>query len=196
MVLPIAGSPFPEKWAWLTDEPGPKALLEAMKVYGTLEKPATADNPVIIAWADEIATRFPSPYNDWAAEFYDDDGIAWCGLGHAIVHARAGRAPVNKYLSAMAWREFGHAVDRPMLGDTMVKPRYGSHGNLIGGHVTMYVGEDATKYYGLGANQSDAYNIAAWPRGDFKWFRRPNQPENVSPRRVTAGGALADGSEA
>lgn len=172
----------------------PKAVAEAVKLYGTLEKPGTADNPVIIGWADEIARLFPSPYNDWAGKFYADDDIPWCGLGHAIAHARAGRKPVDKYLSALEWRNFGVAAPRPMLGDTMVKKRAG------GGHVTMYVGEDAGHYFCLGANQSDAFNIASYPKVGIDWtFRRPaynNQPASVKVVMVGGGGAAGAGSEA
>ncbi len=144
--------------------------------------------------ADEIARLFPTNYNTWAGTFYDDDGIAWCGLFHAYCEAVAGRAPVDKYLSALAWRKFGIGVDRPMLGDTLVKPRSG------GGHVTRYVAEDETHYHCIGGNQSDAINIVRYPKVGIDWtFRRSpytKQPANVRVVKVAAGGAPAAGSEA
>lgn len=182
---------LPKAYAWLANEPGPKMLVAALALYGTLETPGAADNPVIIAWADEVAKLFPTPYNNWAADFYNDDSIPHCGLGMAIAAARAGRKPPDKYLSALAWKAFGVPVDRPMLGDIMIKPRF-SGGKQVGGHVTMYVGEDATHYHGLGSNQSDAYNIARFKKTDRWAFRRPayiNQPTNVRVVKVAAGGA-------
>jgi uncharacterized protein (TIGR02594 family) len=183
---------LPQAYAWLTKEPGPKALIEAVKLCGTLEKPGAADNPLILGWADEVARLFPGAYNTWAGGWYEDDEIPWCGLFMAICHARAGRRPPDKYLSALAWRSFGIGVERPMLGDTLIKSRKG------GGHVTMYVAEDATHFHCLGGNQSNAVSIVRYPKAGIDWaFRRPPynaQPANVRIVTVAAGGAPAAGS--
>lgn len=189
---------LPSQYSWLTKEleeqGGPKALVVAAERYGTLEKPGTPDNPTIIAMADKIAELFPSDYNTWAGRFYDDDGIAWCGLFTAYCEAMAGRAPVDKYLSALAWRKYGSAVEHPMLGDILVKPRSG------GGHVTRYVAEDDTHYHCIGGNQSDAVTIARYPKSGISWsFRRPPYrvtPPNVRVVHVAAGGTPTAGSEA
>lgn len=35
---------LPDRYAWLAREPGPRMLVEALKMYGTLEKPGAANN--------------------------------------------------------------------------------------------------------------------------------------------------------
>jgi uncharacterized protein (TIGR02594 family) len=185
---------LPKQYAWLADEPGPRMLLESVKLYGTLETPGSADNPRILAWADEVAKAFPSPYTNWAADFYNDDSIPWCGLGMAIVAVRAGRQPPDKYLSAAAWASWGVTVPKgeAMLGDVLVFLRKG------GAHVAEYVGEDATHYHILGANQSDAFNIVRKPKLPIYAIRRApykQQPPNVRKVMLAPKGQLA-GKEA
>lgn len=113
-------------YAWLNDEPAPRMLLEALKLYGTLETPGAGDNPVILAWADEL--RGQSAYAKWAADWYEDDSIPWCGLFMAVVADRANidrrpdRNPPEKYLSAAEWAKFGVPVSKHLaiLGDVLV----------------------------------------------------------------------------
>ena len=180
---------LPARYKWLLDEPGPKALLVAVGLYGTFETPGHANNPGIIRMAGKIAELFPSNYNQWASTFYDDDGIAWCGLFAAFCEAMAGHAPVDKYLSALAWRKYGAPVANPMLGDLLIKPRSG------GGHVTRYVAEDPTHYHCIGGNQSDGVNIVRYPKMGVAWtFRRASyrvQPSNVRVVHVAASGTPA-----
>lgn len=188
---------LPTQYAWLANEPAPRMLLEALKLYGTLETPGSADNPVIIRWADEVGAKFPSAYNNWAAEFYGDDSIPWCGLAMAVSAVRAGRQPPNKYLSALAWAEGGPGwvkVPKPdvMLGDIMIFRRQG------GGHVAMYVGEDKSHVHMLGGNQSDAFNIRRKPKADLYAVIRPaynNRPPNVRKVMLSSAGVVS-GSEA
>lgn len=40
---------LPSTYAWLGGEPGPRMLLEALKLFGTLEAPGNADNPTILS---------------------------------------------------------------------------------------------------------------------------------------------------
>lgn len=151
---------------------------EALALYGTLEAPGNADNPIILGWAEELGL----------GRIYSDDAIPWCGLFMGIVAARAGKVLPSHPLWALDWKTFGHAVDVPMLGDVMVKSRDG------GGHVTLYIGEDAAAYHGLGGNQSDAVDIRRFSK-DLAWtFRRPNyraQPANVRRVFLAPEGALS-----
>jgi uncharacterized protein (TIGR02594 family) len=150
-------------------------VTEALKLYGTIEVPGTADNPVILSWAKEIGVE----------ETYSDDAIPWCGLFMGVVAQRALKPVPSKPLWALNWRNFGHVVDRPMLGDVMVMSRNG------GGHVTLYVFETDNYYYGIGGNQDDAVNIAGFAKTRPMYFRRPNyrnQPDNVRVIKVNAAG--------
>lgn len=177
---------LPDAFAWLKDEPGPKMLVEALKLYGTLEFPGAPDNPVIVAWADEIAAALPTPYNNWAADWYKDDSTAWCGSFAAIVAVRANpegrpeRNPPDKYLAALEWQNFGVGVGKKEaeLGDVLVFQRAG------GGHVGLYVGENprGTIFYVLGGNQADSVNITAISVNRLVAVRRP--PYHAKPMNV------------
>lgn len=188
---------LPAQYAWLAREGAPKMLVAALGLYGTLETPGPGNNPRILAWADEIGQAYPTAYNRWAAAFYAHDSIAWCGLGMAIAAVHCGRQPPDKYLSALAWAEGGAgwvkiSAGEAMLGDVLVFKRSG------GGHVAMYVGEDATHFHILGANQDDAFNIRRKAKAQCVGAIRPayiNRPANVRKVRLAPTGVLS-GSEA
>lgn len=186
----------PGSYAWLNNEPGPRMLAEALRLWGTLEGPGSTDNPKVIAWADEVQAAVPTPYNKWAASFYDEDSIPWCGLFMAVVAVRANtdkradRWPPDKYLSAMSWATFGKAVQlaMPMLGDVVVFHREG------GGHVGLYVGEDHEAIHVLGGNTADQVKVARISKQRLVAVRRPpyvNQPPNVRRVLLAATGALS-----
>lgn len=170
------------KYAWLLDEHAPKILVEMLKLYGTLETSGSADNPTIMEWAHETGIKG-----------YVHDAVPWCGLTMAVVAKRAGYKFPEGPLWALNWLNFGDEVSQPMLGDVMVKERHG------GGHVTMYVGEDAGAYHCLGGNQSDSVNITRIARASFVGYRRAHfnikQPYNVRVIHLAATGAMG-GSEA
>lgn len=161
----------------LLRQPGnPLMTLEAARLYGVTESEGARDNPVILGWARELGLAA-----------YSHDSIPWCGLAAAIVARRAGKPIPAEPLWALNWRGFGVAVDRPALGDIMVKTRKG------GGHVTNYAGETRTHYICLGGNQDDRFAFSAIPKsGDFNWyFRRPRyrvQPATVRPLLLSAAG--------
>jgi uncharacterized protein (TIGR02594 family) len=75
----------------------------------------------------------------------------------AVVAERAGKEIPKHPLWALSWSAFGAkpALDRDRgspaaaLGDVLVFVRNG------GGHVGLYVGEDASAFHLLGGNQSD-----------------------------------------
>lgn len=142
---------LPKRYAALSKERAPRMLLEALALYGTLEKPGAANNPTIIAWAKEVGGA--------VADVYKADSIPWCGLFMAVVAKRSTWEPPRNPLWALSWSAFGKPVDVPMLGDVLVFTRNG------GGHVGIYVGEDATAYHVLGGNQSDAVTITRIARG-------------------------------
>jgi uncharacterized protein (TIGR02594 family) len=169
---------LPSAYAWLNDEPGPKLLLEMLKLYGTVEKPGAGDNPQIIAWANEIGV----------GKTYVHDSTPWCGLATGVAAQRAGKSIPKTPLWALSWAEFGVKVPRPMLGDVLVFKREG------GGHVTVYVGEDDTAYHCLGGNQSDQVNITRIAKNRLYAARRPLMtvaPTNIRVVRLSSGGRLS-----
>jgi len=171
---------LPSRYGWLAREPGPKMLVEALKLYGTLEAPGAKNNPTIVAWAKEVGGE--------VADVYKADSIPWCGLFMAVVAKRAGKEPPPHPLWALSWSAFGAKADAPALGDVLVFTRSG------GGHVTLYVGEDRDAFHCLGGNQSDRVCIERIAKGRLYAARRPLyrvRPANVRPIHLDATGALS-----
>lgn len=170
---------LPPRYAWLAREPGPRLLLEGLKLHGTAETPGPGNTRAIMAWARKVGL----------ARVYAADSIAWCGLFMAYVALQAGwDVPVNP-LWARNWTGFGKPSKTPMLGDVLVFTR----GN--GGHVGIYVGEDATAYHVLGGNQADQVSIARIQKSRLIESRRcpwrVNQPANVRRVYLASTGALS-----
>lgn len=170
---------LPDKYKWLLNEPGPKMILEALKLLGTKEMPGTKDNPEIIEWAAETGLN----------KKYSADSIPWCGLFMAVVAKRAGKTVPTDPLWALNWRNFGVVVNTAMLGDVLVFKRES------GGHVALYVGEDKDCYHILGGNQSDAVTITRILKVRCAGIRRPvysiAMPGNVRRIELSASGEVS-----
>jgi uncharacterized protein (TIGR02594 family) len=162
---------LPKKYAWLSEEPAPRILLEMRKLYGTVEVAGKGNNPLILSWAARIGL----------GHVYRADSIAWCGLTIAYAAAQAGYeyAPNGNPLWARNWASWGTHIDpkKAMLGDVLVFAR----GNA--GHVALYVAEDATHFHILGGNQDDAVSIKRRAKAQLLAVRRcpwrVNQPANI-----------------
>lgn len=174
-------SALAKQYQFLLNEPGPRMLTEALKTFGTREAAGPTNNPTIMQWARKIGL----------ARVYKADSTAWCGLWMAYVAGQAGwnNAPRGNALWARNWATWGKGVTKPMLGDVLVFPRG------LGGHVCIYVGEDATHYHVLGGNQSDAVSIKRRPKRPIiairrcKW--RISQPANVRAIMLSPTGELS-----
>lgn len=169
---------LPAQYAWLSQEPGPRMLVEALKLFGTVEAPGPRDNPTIITWAAEVGLT----------KTYSHDSIPWCGLFVAVVAKRAGQKVVDSPLWALSWADFGKPTTGAMLGDVLTFKRDG------GGHVGLYVGEDAGAYHVLGGNQSDQVCFTRIAKSRLYRARRPiysNQPANVRKVNLVANGKLS-----
>jgi len=172
---------LPDNYKWLQAEPGPRMIVEALKLYGTMEIVGAHHNPLIMGWAKELGI----------ARIYLNDEMPWCGLAHAIAAKRAGKElPLTGYniLRALRYVAFGKSVVTPMLGDTLIFQREG------GGHVGIYVGEDDKAYHVLGGNQGNAHSIARMAKDRLYAARRPhynNQPVNVRRIYLAATGNLS-----
>ncbi|MCS6986219.1 MAG: TIGR02594 family protein [Sphingomonadaceae bacterium] len=188
----------PASYAWLLQEPiAPLMVRVALDAYGTTEVAGAGSNPRILAWADEVARTTGRPYDNWAADFYNDDAIPWCGLFMAVVAVRSWqgrpeRLPPRNYLAALAWADWGVPCAKTdiLVGDVVVLRRQG------GGHVTLAVGvtADGKEFMGLGGNQSDRVNIARFRTDRIYAVRRPPYRERpAGARRVvlTATGPLS-----
>jgi uncharacterized protein (TIGR02594 family) len=169
---------LPKTYQWLANEPAPKMLLEALRLYGIREKAGAANNPEIIAWAKECGISG-----------YSADSIPWCGLFVAVVAKRAGKGIGNQPLWARSWAKWGIAAPRAELGDVLVFARQG------GGHVGLYVGEDSQCYHVLGGNQGDSVSIARIDRSRCiaaRRFYNIAAPANVRPIVLAASGIVSE----
>lgn len=172
---------LPANYAWLANEGAPKMLVEALKLYGTIEMPGNADSPVILGWAADTGL----------ARVYSHDAIPWCGLFMAKVALMAGKALPTNPLWALNWANFGtpKLITEAMLGDVLTFKRNG------GGHVSMYVGEDPTAFHCLGGNQRDQVNITRIDKGRIHSVSRAifaiGQPANVRKIHLSGNGALS-----
>jgi uncharacterized protein (TIGR02594 family) len=156
----------------------PKMVQEGLKLMGTAEIPGPQSNPVILAWADELGLD----------HIYVNDDTAWCGLFVAKVATAAGKPAVVKPLWARNWAKWGVQADRPKLGDVLVFER-GS-----GGHVGLYIAEDATTFHVLGGNQGNTVSITRINKARLLAARRPeykNQPETVQAYVVSSAGTIS-----
>lgn len=185
---------LPPVYRFLAGNPGPPILLEALKLYGTVETPGLASNPVIDGWRDELIAAGAVP--SWAGDVMTDDRVPWCGLFAAICAHRAGAKVFDTFLRARAWASFGEPVSGvPVVGDVLVFWRGKRHGTS--GHVALYVGEDAEAYHVLGGNQRDAVSIMRIDRNRLLAARRAPVPAGRhpgwgEPAIIEGGGPLSD----
>jgi uncharacterized protein (TIGR02594 family) len=174
---------LPAAYRWLADEPGPRLLVEFLKVYGTAEKPGPGSNPSILAWARAVGLE----------RVYRSDDTAWCGLAMSYVALQAGwgASPAGNGLWARNWLRWGSPAEIPMLGDVLVFSR-----GKTSGHVGVYVAEDRGGFlHVIGGNQGDAVTIKRIPRSRLLGARRcpwrVNQPGNVRRVVLAASGAIS-----
>lgn len=170
------------KYDFLNKETSPKLLVEAMKFVGTKEIPGSKHSQVIMDWADELELE----------KIYTSDEIAWCGLFIAYCCHKAGletNLTSKESLWALNWNKFGTKQTVPMLGDILTFKRDG------GGHVGIYIGEDATCYHVLGGNQSNMVSITRIEKSRLSQARRTewkiSQPKNVRVIKLDANGIIS-----
>lgn len=172
-------TPLPKAYAWLQAvDDKPRMVEQALALYGTLEAPGAADNPVILSWAAEVGVRGQ----------YSHDSIPWCGLFLALVAKRAGKDIPETPLWALSWAAWASPSPEAALGDVLVFKRQG------GGHVGLYVGEDEEAFHVLGGNTADAVGITRISRARLVRARRPLyhvQPAGVRPFHLAATGLLS-----
>ena len=160
----------------------PQILVQALKLVGTKEIIGIKHSDAILGWAKELGIE----------KTYTNDEIAWCGLFIAYVCHKAKLEvpfPPLASLWALNWNKFGTAQKTAMLGDVLTFERNG------GGHVGIYVGEDATCYHVLGGNQSNMVCITRIEKSRCAGIRRTKwkiaQPDSVKAIAVTSTGFIS-----
>ena len=150
--------PLPKAFAYLAAESGPNLLRAALRDHGLRELPGVPNSPRILAMAKNVG----------AAAYYKSDATPWCALAMSDWAKQAGFTLPRDPLAAKNWATFGTevAIEDAALGDVLVMARPG------GNHVTLYAGEDARNYYGLGGNQGNEVCIAPFPKARITHVRR------------------------
>jgi uncharacterized protein (TIGR02594 family) len=163
---------------WLQNETAPKILVEAVKHLGVKEFIGKEHNPIILGWAKSLSL----------STIYTNDEIPWCGLFVAYCCHAQGLQVVDRPLWALNWNKYGTQVISPMLGDVLTFKRDG------GGHVGIYVGEDATHYHVLGGNQNNSVSVSRIAKIRLNQARRTAwkiaQPANVRKVHLEAKGVI------
>ena len=173
-------------YAWLQNEPAPRILVEAVRLFGVTEVAGNGDNPIILSWAKELRLKQ-----------YTHDETAWCGLFMAICAKRAGYPLSRAPLWALSWTNWGMPAGQPMLGDVLVFRRKVKR--AVFGHTGFYVGEDTRAFHVYGGNQGNRVCVTRIARDRLVAARRSRwkvgQPSNVRRILLSARGALSAGEE-
>lgn len=175
---------LPAKYSWLSREGHPSILVQALKLYGTIEIPGRPSNPEIMSWAEEIGEKNLSMK-------YSDDSVPWCGLFIAVCALRSGLKLPAVPVRALSWSTWGTVIDKKeaRLGDVLTFTRKG------GGHVGIYVGEDDKAFHVLGGNQKDQVRIDRIDKGRLYSVNRTEwkygQPKNVRKIWLSEDGDLS-----
>lgn len=169
-----------------TTSPEPPWMREARRYMGIKEIPGPKSNPTILGFAKKLG--------GWVASYYTNDDTAWCGLfvGNCIAITLPSEPLPANPLGALEWNKFGTAVQIPAVGAIMTFTRTG------GGHVGMYVGEDADAFHILGGNQANSVSITRVAKNRLAGIRWPKSVPMVSGKRVmmTAAGSPLSSNEA
>ena len=177
---------IPTQYQWLNQEGAPKMIVEALKLFGSLEVPGQGNNSTITQGAKEVGGK--------VADVYKADSIPWCGLFMAVIAKRSGKLLPIDPLWALNWGTFGSSTNTAMLGDTLVFIRRTAEGNRAG-HVAIYVGEDATAYHVIGGNQADCVCFTRMAKNRLYAIRRPLynvKPANVRVIKLLPKGGLSN----
>lgn len=181
----------------------PQWLANMRVITGTTETPGDADNPKILAMADEIARIWGGqPGMDGIEAYcaqYTHDSIAWCGLTVGFCVSEAGYRPAYKpppaddtdrFLWAQSFASDDNFVEisQPVPGAIVVMTRSG------GGHVTLFEEWSGEMLRCRGGNQSDAINVQSYDPDDviaYVWPRGAPMP-NIPRAELSRGDSGPD----
>lgn len=138
------------------DKPGWLVLAEALN--GLKEGKGAANN------ADVVRL-----FADAGFAGIKQDSVAWCAAFVNAMLERAGHRG-SRSLAARSFEGWGVGLKEPALGCIATKKRGTSSWQ---GHTFFVVGANGTQVFGLGGNQADAVNVAAFKRSDIVAYRWP-----------------------
>lgn len=160
----------------------PVWLTLARAQIGVREIVGPKHSPIIMGWLQEVGAKA-------LGVKVNDDETPWCGSFMAWLMHRSGLSMPAIAVRAASWGRkggWGRELLGPRLGCILVFTRNG------GGHVGIYVGEDATHYHVLGGNQSNSVSITRIAKdrlapGGMRWPRGPDLPPQQIVRLTPKG---------
>lgn len=144
----------------------PSWMTHAWARFGVREAPGGANNPVIVDF-----------YRDAGHANITRDAVPWCAAFVGACLERAGIAGTDSLL-ARSYLGWGVAAEAAGWGTVAVLSR-GS--DPAAGHVGFVVGETARDLYLLGGNQSDAVNVARFPKSRLLGLRTASEAAVQAP---------------
>lgn len=117
-----------------------------------------------------------------------DDETAWCAAAVGAWLVESGKVG-SKSLAARSYLKWGKKTTRPKRGDVVVFKRGNSSWQ---GHVALYLGEDVTRVFVIGGNQSNSVSIASYRKSKLLGYRKPSSGWNS--KVVGAASAVKAGS--
>lgn len=130
----------------------------AKKEIGQKEIKGKEHNPRIVEY--HKSTSLP--------ESMHTDEVAYCSSFVNFIMDQVNLKKTNSPL-ARSWLKWGAELDEPRYGCVVIFKR----GLSWQGHVGLFVGETASGYKILGANQNDEVNISVYDKKDLLGFRWP-----------------------
>jgi N-acetylmuramidase/Putative peptidoglycan binding domain len=165
----------------------PPQLLAMQKITGTKWAPGDGPSETIAEWLASIAAEFPTT-KAYCESVVHLDYFEWCGLavGFCVTGADIlpvfGTKDVDKFLYALAWLEWGDAVQTPAPGDIVVLDFGGGHQ-----HVTLFESDLKTGYWACrGGNQSHEVKVSDFPKSCVRGVRRAKVPQAPADHVVAA----------
>lgn len=155
----------------------PRWLGVARAQIGLAEIPGPKHNKTILNWLTRLRA------------WWSNDETPWCGVFVAYCMQEVGLPFPKYYMRAKDWAPWGVGISAQRLapGAVLVFERKG------GGHVGFYVGEDATHYYVLGGNQSNAVNISKIAKSRLVASRWPLGQQVIGGPVKLSGGVISGG---
>lgn len=164
----------------------PSWLTLARTFVGTREVVGTKHSPVIMGWIQEIGAKT-------LGMKVNDDETPWCGTFMALLMKRSGLTAPLIAVRAASWGrvgQWGRELIAPRLGCILVFTREG------GGHVGLYLGEDAAHFHVLGGNQSNSVSVTRIAKdrlalGGMRWPKGPELPAAQVVKLTPAGAPVS-----
>jgi len=170
-------------------------LLAMREVIGTSWEPGDGPSATIGKWLDFVGGAYP----DMAAycrSVLHMEYFQWCGMSVGYCMAKAGIRPVfgdkdtDRFLWALAWLEWGQAVQTPTPGDVVVFDFGGGDQ-----HVTLFDSDAGGGYWNcLGGNQSHMVRMTKFSKSSVKGIRRAQAATAAVAGTGAAPAAVAGGS--